>query len=162
MIVGGVILPVPTSGRAGRAEKALAERRQQAAAGNSRASGSPRVAKNDGPDFDAIMAVQSKRPDLGTYTLPSAFDPVYSRAPKVAVSKAGRETRFMGTVDLFQAAKGPAPGKYTPRAGFTGADRSQRRKLAIERFNAHAPKVVSSLPPITTPRTARNDGVSYY
>lgn len=151
---GATILPLPMSGRAAREHEAALKSAKAksgcatvgggsptAAAGGAAAGDKPRA------DFSAILDLHHKQPPPCTYDLPSAFDPVFSRSPRVTVPKAPKTSRYMADVDLFKASKGPGPGQYSrhlDRSGFAGRDRSRRPKLAIERLNAHA----VALPPI--------------
>lgn len=147
---GSTILPMPTNGRAALEHAAFAKRRTDNNASLSSPTGPATIgaSSKERPDFFAILDEHHKQPPPGTYTLPSSFDPVYSRSPRMSMPKAPKTARYMGNVDLYAASKGPGPGQYTrhlDRAGFAGKDRSARHKLPMERINCHA----VGLPPIS-------------
>jgi hypothetical protein len=152
MPAGSTILPLPTSGRAGRVHEQYATHQRDKNASLSAApnGGGPAsiAAPKEKPDFFAILDNHHKQPPPCTYTLPSSFDPAYSRSPRLSMPKAPKTARYMGDVDLYAASKGPGPGQYSrhlDRAGFAGKDRSARAKLPMERLNSHA----IGLPPIS-------------
>eukprot|EP00672_Neobodo_designis_P027705 CAMPEP_0174853782 /NCGR_PEP_ID=MMETSP1114-20130205/29569_1 /TAXON_ID=312471 /ORGANISM="Neobodo designis, Strain CCAP 1951/1" /LENGTH=142 /DNA_ID=CAMNT_0016088449 /DNA_START=62 /DNA_END=490 /DNA_ORIENTATION=+ len=137
-------MPLPTSGREGKAQERWTAKGKQ----GSKGKGGETARDKQGPDFFAIMDEHHKCPPPCSYAVPSAFDPVLSRSPRVSVPKAAKTSRFMGDVDLYQASKGPGPGQYTrslESVGFAGKDRSRRAKLPMERVNPHA----IGLPPIS-------------
>lgn len=175
MAKGGVIAPLPQSGRAG-AEEAhrvqKAKKAQGGGGGSSDTSGplhttarqrkrrdeqrndiaAPLEAEKPAPDLIAIMDSHRKQPPPGYYDLPSSFDSAVSRSPRFTFSKSEKTSRSMGGVDLYVASKAPGPGSYVShmdRVGFTGRDRSRREKLPLERVNPHQ---LSSLPPIASAR----------
>lgn len=108
--------------------------------------------------MQALAESKHRMPELGSYSLPGAFDKVVGRkasprSPRHAEQLFGtpRSERVLFNVDLFETSKRPGPGQYSSGLqanGVGGRDRLYRKRLALESVNYMAPQ----LPPISPRR----------
>ena len=94
------------------------------------------------------------KPDIYSYKLAGTFDqPKQDWTPRQQINLSSRRDTTVMDTDLYLASKLPGPGAYAPPSGFTGRDRTMRRKTELERFNPMACSF--KLPDIANGRSPR-------